>query len=43
MLIIGSVCHLVLTERHVSYCHIKEIIWIVSLFKACDLHIGIRV
>ena len=43
MLIVGSVCHLVLTERHVSDCHIKEIIGIVRLFKACDLHIGIRV
>ena len=43
MLIIGSVSHLVLTKRHISDCNIKEIIWIVCLFKACDLHIGIRV
>ena len=32
-----------MTEWHVSDCHIKEIIGIVRLFKACDLHIGIRV
>ena len=43
MLIVGSVSHLVLTKRHVPNCHIKEIIGIVCLFKACDLHIGIRV
>ena len=43
MLIIGAVCHLILTERHISDCHIKEIIGIVRLFKASDFHIGIRV
>ena len=43
MLIVGSVCYLVLTKWHVSNCNIKEIVWIICLFKSCNFHIGIRV
>ena len=43
LLVIGFIGHLVLSERHVSDCHIEEIVWIVRLFKACDLHIGFRI
>ena len=37
--IVCPVCHLVLSERHVTDGNIKEIIRIVGLFKSFDLHI----
>ena len=41
--IILLICHLILTKRNISDCHIKEIIRIIGLFKAFDLHICLRI
>ena len=41
--IILLICHLILTKRYISDCHIKEIVRIIGLFKAFDLHICLRI
>ena len=41
--VISLVCHLVLSERHVSDGCIKEIVGIIRFFKTRDLHISLRV
>ena len=42
-LIICPVRHLIITEGHVSYRHIKEIILKIGLFKTADTHISFRI
>ena len=42
-LIICPIRHLIITEGHVSYRHIKEIILKIGLFKTADTHIGFRI
>lgn len=41
MFVILLVCHLVLSKWHISDCHIKEIVRIICLFKACDFNVSI--
>ena len=42
-LIICPVRHLIITEGHVSYRHIKEIILKIGLFISADTHICLRI
>ena len=42
-LVICPIRHLIITERHVSHSHIKEIILKIGLFKTADTHIGFRI
>ena len=43
LLVILLIRHLILSEWHISYCHIKEIVRIIRLFKSCDFNVGIRI
>ena len=43
ILIILLICHLILSERHVTHCHIKKVIGIICFFKTCDFNIRFRI
>ncbi len=43
MLVILPVRHFILSERHISHRHVKKVIGITGILKACDFNIRMRV